>query len=137
MFDRMKEDIQSVFHRDPAARNTFEILTNYPGMNGNVVGLSEFSGPFYDIPDPVSLPDEEFEEIAEEARFTEVCYLLIYGELPDFDQLEQFKQILTMHSLLHEDMKKFFEGYPSCVMCAARSPRKSAYPKSSGGSSVG
>jgi citrate synthase len=53
------------------------------------------------------------EEIAEEARFTEVCYLLIYGELPDFDQLEEFKQTLMMHSLLHEDMKKFFEGYPA------------------------
>lgn len=33
MFERMKEDIQSVFHRDPAARNTFEVLTNYPGMH--------------------------------------------------------------------------------------------------------
>ena len=32
MFERMKEDIQSVFHRDPAARNTFEVLTNYPGL---------------------------------------------------------------------------------------------------------
>jgi citrate synthase len=53
------------------------------------------------------------EEIALEARFTEVCYLLVYGELPDFDQLEAFKQELTMHSLLHEDMKKFFEGYPA------------------------
>ena len=53
------------------------------------------------------------EEIAEEARFTEVCYLLIYGELPDLDQLEKFRQILTVHSLLHEDMKKFFEGYPA------------------------
>ena len=42
------------------------LLTNYPGMNGNVVGLSELSGPFYDIPDPVSLPDDEFEDIARE-----------------------------------------------------------------------
>ncbi len=33
MFERMKEDIQSVFHRDPAARNTFEVLTNYPGLH--------------------------------------------------------------------------------------------------------
>ena len=31
MFERLKEDINSVFHRDPAARNTFEVLTNYPG----------------------------------------------------------------------------------------------------------
>ncbi|QHJ11238.1 Serine acetyltransferase [Paraglaciecola mesophila] len=33
MFERIKEDIQSVFHRDPAARNTFEVLTNYPGLH--------------------------------------------------------------------------------------------------------
>jgi serine O-acetyltransferase len=33
MFDRLREDIQSVFHRDPAARNTFEVLTNYPGLH--------------------------------------------------------------------------------------------------------
>ncbi|GAA0857039.1 serine O-acetyltransferase [Aliiglaciecola litoralis] len=33
MFERIKEDIQSVFHRDPAARTTFEVLTNYPGLH--------------------------------------------------------------------------------------------------------
>jgi serine O-acetyltransferase len=33
MFSRIKEDIKSVFDRDPAARNTFEVLTNYPGMH--------------------------------------------------------------------------------------------------------
>ena len=33
MFERIKEDIKSVYHRDPAARNTFEILTNYPGLH--------------------------------------------------------------------------------------------------------
>ena len=32
MFDGIKEDIQSVFHRDPAARSAFEVLTNYPGL---------------------------------------------------------------------------------------------------------
>lgn len=33
MFSRIKEDIKSVFDRDPAARTTFEVLTNYPGMH--------------------------------------------------------------------------------------------------------
>ena len=33
MFSRIKEDIKSVFDRDPAARNTIEVLTNYPGMH--------------------------------------------------------------------------------------------------------
>ena len=33
MFERIKDDIKGVFHRDPAARNTFEVLTNYPGLH--------------------------------------------------------------------------------------------------------
>jgi len=33
MFERLREDVKSVFHRDPAARNTFEVLTNYPGLH--------------------------------------------------------------------------------------------------------
>jgi citrate synthase len=52
------------------------------------------------------------EQLAAQADFVEVAYLLIYGELPDPRQLAQFRRNLTYHSLLHEDMKKFFEGYP-------------------------
>lgn len=52
------------------------------------------------------------EDLAEKSTFTEVAYLLIYGELPTATQLENFRQSLRRHSLLHEDMKKFFEGYP-------------------------
>jgi citrate synthase len=52
------------------------------------------------------------EQIAEQADFVEVCYLLVHGHLPSAEELATFKQQLTYHSLLHEDMKKFFEGYP-------------------------
>ena len=52
------------------------------------------------------------EQIAERGSFSEVCYLLIYGELPTRQQLDDFNQGLTYHSMLHEDMKKLFEGYP-------------------------
>ena len=52
------------------------------------------------------------EQLAEKASFTEVSYLLIRGELPDREQLDNFNHDLTYHSMLHEDMKKFFEGYP-------------------------
>src|SRR5689334_25228857 len=48
------------------------------------------------------------EEVAEQATFTEVCYLLIYGELPTQAELAEFDRRLTYHSLLHEDMKNFF-----------------------------
>jgi citrate synthase len=53
------------------------------------------------------------EEIAGRASFPEVCYLLIYGELPTAAQLARFEEQLTRHTLLHEDMKKLFEGFPA------------------------
>ena len=53
------------------------------------------------------------EEIAEQACFTDICYLLIYGHLPNQQELAEFEDRLTRHSMLHEDMKKFFEGFPS------------------------
>ena len=52
------------------------------------------------------------EELAEKSNFIEVCYLLIFGNLPTKQELENFHYGLTHHSLIHEDMKKFFEGYP-------------------------
>ena len=53
------------------------------------------------------------EQVAEQSSFVEVCYLLVFGELPTSGQLEEFSDALTRHTLLHEDMKKFFEGYSS------------------------
>ena len=52
-------------------------------------------------------------EDLEEARFTEVAFLLIYGRLPAPAELAAWREKLTRHSLIHEDMKKFFEGFPA------------------------
>ena len=52
------------------------------------------------------------EELAQKSNFIEVAYLLIFGHLPSKTQLEDFNFKLTHHSLIHEDMKKFFEGFP-------------------------
>lgn len=52
------------------------------------------------------------EELAAKSNFVEVCYLLIFGYLPTKSVLEDFEFKLTHHSLIHEDMKKFFEGFP-------------------------
>ncbi len=52
------------------------------------------------------------EELARLSSFVEVSFLLIYGHLPNAQELADFEHELTYHSLLHEDMKKFFEGYP-------------------------
>ena len=52
------------------------------------------------------------EELAERCDFTETAYLLIHGELPTADQLEEFRQNVRTHSLLHEGMKTIFAGFP-------------------------
>ncbi|HUP64767.1 MAG TPA: citrate synthase [Thermoanaerobaculia bacterium] len=52
------------------------------------------------------------EQLAEHASFVEVSYLLIFGHLPTREELAGFSRMLTRHSLIHEDMKKFFEGFP-------------------------
>jgi citrate synthase len=52
------------------------------------------------------------EQLAEQATFVEVAYLLIYGHLPNQGELSKFSELLTRHSMLHEDMKRFFDGYP-------------------------
>jgi len=74
------------------------------------------------------------EEIAAEASFVEVCYLLIYGHLPSRDELARFDGELTHHSLIHEDMKKFFEGFPPsahpmAILSAMVASLSSYYPK--------
>jgi len=50
--------------------------------------------------------------LAESATFLEVSYLLIYGELPTTAQLEEFSNGITCHTMLHEDFKRFFDGFP-------------------------
>ncbi|MDX8036787.1 citrate synthase [Lentzea sp. BCCO 10_0856] len=52
------------------------------------------------------------EQLAARSNFAEVSYLLIYGELPTAAQLEDFSQKISRHTLLHEDLKRFFDGFP-------------------------
>ncbi|MEQ9231912.1 MAG: citrate synthase [Cyclobacteriaceae bacterium] len=53
------------------------------------------------------------EQLAEKSTFLEVSYLLIYGELPTVDQLNEFKTSITRHTLVNEDIKKILDGFPS------------------------
>jgi len=53
------------------------------------------------------------EQLAAKSSFIEVAYLLIYGELPTEEQIKKFNYDLSHHTLVHEDMKKFFDGFPS------------------------
>jgi citrate synthase len=52
------------------------------------------------------------EQLAEKSNFIEVSYLLIYGELPTSEQLDKFTTLIQRHTLLHEDLKRFFDGFP-------------------------
>ncbi|RKR92485.1 citrate synthase [Micromonospora pisi] len=52
------------------------------------------------------------DQLAEKASFLEVSYLLIYGELPTAQQLTEFSEWIRRHSLLHEEMRRFFDGFP-------------------------
>ncbi|MEU5791399.1 citrate synthase [Micromonospora purpureochromogenes] len=52
------------------------------------------------------------EQLAAKSSFLEVSYLLIYGELPTQQQLTEFSDRIRRHSLLHEEMRRFFDGFP-------------------------
>jgi len=53
------------------------------------------------------------EDLAEKSSFMEVAYLLIYGELPTQAQFDDFTKQITYHTLVHEDIKKILDGFPS------------------------
>src|SRR5947208_4278124 len=53
------------------------------------------------------------EQLAEHASFLEVAWLLIYGELPTEDELAGFKLKIRKHTMLHEDFREFFGGFPT------------------------
>ena len=75
------------------------------------------------------------EELAEKSNFVELCYLLIFGYLPGKSILDDFKFKISHHSLIHEDMKKFFEGYhptahPMGILSSMVSSLSTYYPVS-------
>jgi citrate synthase len=51
------------------------------------------------------------EQLAEQCTYLEVCYLLLHGELPNADQLREFDDIITHHTMLNENLRKFFDGF--------------------------
>ena len=84
---------------DPGFKNTGSTKSAITFLNGEE-GILRYRG--YSI-----------EELAEKSSFIEVSYLLIYGELPTKTQLENFRNEITTHTLVHEDIKKILDGFPS------------------------
>jgi citrate synthase len=75
------------------------------------------------------------EQLAEHASFIEVAYLLIYGELPTQAQLVAFEREITMHTLVHEDIRKIYDGFPAsahpmAVLASLTCALSTFYPES-------
>ena len=83
---------------DPSYGNTGSCSSNITYINGEK-GILRYRG--YPI-----------EQLADNSSFVEVIFLLLYGELPNETELVSFNKEITYHSLIHEDMKRFFDGYP-------------------------
>lgn len=84
---------------DEGYKNTGATISNITFLDGEQ-GILRYRG--YSI-----------EDLAEKASFVEVMYLLLYGELPTADQLAKFEHELTMHTLVHENLYKVFEVFPT------------------------
>jgi len=83
---------------DPGFGNTGSCMSSITFMDGDK-GILRYRG----IP---------IEQLAEHSSFVETAYLLINSELPKRDELERFSSMLNDHSLVHEDMRSFFENFP-------------------------
>jgi citrate synthase len=83
---------------DPGFANTASCSSQITYIDGDA-GILRYRG--YPI-----------EELAAKSSFAEVSYLLIYGELPSADELVAFTSRISRHTLLHEDLKRFFDGFP-------------------------
>lgn len=108
---------------DPGYGNTGSCFSNITFIDGEK-GILRYRG--YPI-----------EQLAKACRFVDVAYLLIYGELPSDQEAKNFRYQLTHHTLIHEDMKKFFEGFqprahPMSVMSAMISSFSGYYDTSEG-----
>jgi citrate synthase len=104
---------------DPAFVNTASTTSAITFIDGDQ-GILRYRG----IP---------IEELAEKSTFVETAYLLINGHLPTQQELTRFSTLLTRHSMIHEDMKHFFDGYPStahpmAVLSAMTCSLSSYYP---------
>ena len=107
---------------DPGYGNTGSCKSEITFINGEK-GILRYRG--YPI-----------EDLANHCSFLEVCYLVIYGELPNKKELKKFEETISKHTLLHQDMLKFFEGFPPnahpmAVMQAMIASMGAYYPNAS------
>ncbi len=94
---KVKDDDFGMMTYDPAFMNTALCTSKITYIDGDK-GILRYRG--YPI-----------EQLAEKSNFLETAYLLLYGELPTKKQYEQWSRDLTMHTLIHENIKKLMDGF--------------------------
>lgn len=91
-------DLTGLITLDPGYMNTGSCQSAVTFLDGEK-GILRYRG----IP---------IEVLAEKSSFVETSYLLIYGKLPNKKELDTFTNTLTRHTMLHEDMKRMYDGFP-------------------------
>jgi len=94
---RASEDDFGLMSYDPAFLNTASCRSKISYIDGDV-GILRYRG--YPI-----------EQLAEKSTYLETAYLILYGELPTKTQLDEWTYNITHHSILHENVKKFIDGF--------------------------
>src|SRR6478735_6098737 len=112
-------DDSGLMSYDPAFLNTASCRSAITYIDGDK-GILRYRG--YPI-----------EQLAENATFLEVAWLLRHGELPNQKEYDQFKHDITFHTYVHENMRKFLQGFrydahPMSMLMAAVSALSSFYP---------
>lgn len=96
--DNLRSVTDSVITLDPGYKNTGSCKSTITFLDGDK-GILRYRG--YSI-----------EELAEKADFLEVAFLLIFGELPNHEQLDKFKKDIKTNSVVNEDVKKILDAFP-------------------------
>jgi citrate synthase len=94
---KVRDDDFGMMTYDPAYLNTASCISRITYIDGDK-GILRYRG--YPI-----------EQLAEKSTYLEVAYLIIYGELPTKSQYEQWTNEIVMHTLIHENIKKFVDGF--------------------------
>jgi citrate synthase len=119
---KVHEDDFGMMSYDPAFTNTAAARSAITYIDG-AAGVLEYRG--YPI-----------EQLCEQSSYLEVAYLLIHGELPTKDQLDEWIHEITIHTFVHENVKSFMEGFrydahPMGMLLAATGALSTFYPEAS------
>src|SRR5262245_20801265 len=117
---KLDNDDFGMMSYDPAFMNTASCRSAITYIDGDV-GILRYRG--YPI-----------EQLAEQATFLEVAYLLRNGELPTQDQYDTWVHDITFHTYVHENIKRFLEGFrydahPMSMLCSSIAALSSFYPQ--------